>query len=78
MRKFLALLLALLLRVLRHYETKEYFPLLTALFSVYMIILNDAALFTTIFTGGMMIAIALMMIFFEKDTGDLTNGLQHT
>ena len=74
----MALLLALLLRVLRHYETKEYFPLLTALFSVYMIILNDAALFTTIFTGGMMIAIALMMIFFEKDTGDLTNGIQRT
>ena len=71
----MSLLLALLLRLLRHYEKSEYFPVLTALFSVYMIILNDAALFTTIFSGGMAIAFALMMIFFEKDTGELPNGI---
>jgi len=70
-------LLALVLRALRHYDGKERFPILVALFSVYIIILNDSALFTTLFSGGVIIAMLLLMIYFDKNKERTLNGIQY-
>ena len=70
----MAALLGFILRALSGYDRKETFPVLTALFSVYIIILNDGALFTTLFTGGMLIAFLLVFIYLGKQE-DLPHGI---
>lgn len=72
----MAALLGLILRGLAVYDRKETFPLITALFSIYMIILNDGALFTTLFTGGMLVAFLLVFIYFGKQQEDPSHGIQ--
>lgn len=69
-------LLGLILRWLRAYDSKRTFAVLTALFSVYFIILNDGALFTTLFTGGMLMAFLLVFVYFGKQTEDSHDGIQ--
>lgn len=59
-------LLGLILRALSGYHRKETFPMIAALFSIYIIVLNDGALFTTLFTGGMLIAFLLVFIYLGK------------
>lgn len=62
----MAVLLAFILRALSGYNREETFPIMTALFSVYIVTLNDGALFTTLFTGGMLVAFLLVFIYFGK------------
>lgn len=66
-----SLLLVFLLRSLRGYDKDRNKCLLVALFSVYFIVLNDGALLTTMFTGGFLIAYALVIIFLgeRKESG---------
>lgn len=71
----MAALLGLILRALSNHSRRETFPILTALFSVYIIILNDGALFTTLFTGGMLVAFLLVFIYLGKQE-DPSNGIQ--
>lgn len=72
----MAVLLGLILRVLRSYNNSATYSLLTALFAVYFIILNDGALFTTLFTGGMLLAFLLVFIYFGSQQEGPTNGIQ--
>ncbi len=72
----MSLVLAFFLRALRCYGGGERFSFITALFSVYIIILNDGALLTTLFSGGMLISLLLLMIYFKKDEEVLQNGIQ--
>lgn len=68
-------LLAFVLRGLRPYDRAETFPILAGLFAVYMIILNDGALFTTLLTGGMLVAFVLVLVYFGKRTEVAGNGI---
>ena len=72
----MSLLLVLLLRSLRTYDTREHTGLLTALFAIYMIILNDNAFLTTLFTGGLLLAYLLVFIYFSKHSEGVSNGIQ--
>ena len=72
----MSLVLAFFLRALRCYDNGERFSFITALFSVYIIILNDGALLTTLFSGGMLISLLLLMVYFKKDKEVLQNGIQ--
>ena len=71
----MAVLLAFILRALSGYNREETFPIMTALFSVYIVTLNDGALFTTLFTGGMLIAFLLVFIYFGKQE-EQNRGIQ--
>lgn len=71
----MAALLAFILRALSGYNRNETFPIMTALFSVYIVILNDGALFTTLFTGGMLVAFLLVFIYFGKQE-EKNRGIQ--
>lgn len=71
----MAALLAFILRALSGYNRKETFPIMTAIFSVYIVILNDGALFTTLFTGGMLVAFLLVFIYFGKQE-EASRGIQ--
>lgn len=72
----MAALLGWIVRGLGIYRTKDRFCIIAALFSVYFIILNDGALFTTLFTGGMLIAYLLVFIYFGKQQEDSHHGIQ--
>lgn len=72
----MAALLGYILRGLSAYDRKETFPLITALFAVFFVILNDGALFTTLFTGGMLLAFLLVFIYFGNHREDPANGIQ--
>lgn len=72
----MSMLLALILRSLRAYDRKETAPLLTALISIYIIILNDGALFTTLFTSGLLVTYILVFIYFNKVTEGNGHGIQ--
>ena len=71
----MAALLAFILRALSGYNRNETFPIMTALFSVYIVNLNDGALFTTLFTGGMLVAFLLVFIYFGKQE-EQNRGIQ--
>lgn len=72
----MSLLLVLILRSLRVYDRKETAPLLTALISIYIILLNDGPLFTTLLTGGLLVTYVLIFIYFDKVTEENGHGLQ--
>lgn len=72
----MSLLLALILRSLRIYDQKETTPLLTALISIYIIILNDGALFTALLTSGLLVTYLLIFIYFDKVTKGDKYGIQ--
>ena len=71
----MAALLGWIVRGLGIYRTKDCFGVIASLFSVYFIILNDGALFTTLFTGGMLLAYVLVFIYFGRQQEDLQNGI---
>lgn len=72
----MSLLLVLILRGLRAYDTREHSSLLTALFAIYIIILNDGAVLTTLFTGGLLLAYLLVFIYFSKHSEGADHGIQ--
>ena len=72
----MSVLLALILRSLRVYDRRETAPLLTALISIYIIILNDNAFLTTLFTGGLLVTYILIFIYFDKVTEGNGHGIQ--
>lgn len=72
----MSLLLALILRSLRVYDRKESAPLLTALICVYIILLNDGALFSTLLSGGLLVTYGLIFIYFDKVTKGDGHGVQ--
>lgn len=72
----MAALLGLIVRALGIYHTKAHFCIISGLFSVYFIILNDGALFTTLFTGGMLLAFLLVFIYFGKQQEEFHHGIQ--
>lgn len=72
----ISLLLALILRSLRVYERKDSAPLLASLICVYIILLNDSALFTTLLSSGMLVTYILIFIYFDKVTKGDRHGIQ--
>lgn len=72
----MAALLGVIVRGLEVYNSRERFCILAGLFSTYFIILNDGALFTTLFTGGMLLAFALVFIYFGKQQEAFGHGIQ--
>ena len=72
----MSLLLAAILRGVHNYESKENSSVLIALFSVFMILLNDSALFTTLLTNGMLVAFILVFVYFDKTSKGAPDGIQ--
>lgn len=72
----MSLLLALILRSMRVYDRKSAAPLLTALLAVYIIILNDGALLTTLLTGGLLVTYVLIFIYFDTIAKGADDGIQ--
>ena len=71
----MSLLFAFVIRSIQSYDNKKNFELLTALFTVYIIILNDASLFTTLFSGGMLLAYLLVFIYLSHGSKGADNGI---
>lgn len=69
-------LFAFILRGLYAYDTKETGCILAALFSGFIVIINDVPLLTTLFTGGLLLVYLLIFIYFSGNSkGDL-HGVQ--
>ena len=72
----MALLFAMVLRGIQQYDRKEVFPILAGMFSIQLIMLNDNALLTTLFTNGMLLAFLLVLIYLSKSSKGADNGIQ--
>lgn len=72
----MSLLLAAILRGIQNYDRKEHTAVLTALFSLSIITLNDGALFTTLLTGGTLIAFLLVSIYLSSSSKGDSHGIQ--
>lgn len=72
----MACLLGVIIRGLHAYMNKQNFAILAGLFSVYMIILNDGALFATLLTGGMLVAFLLVFVYFNRHEKENYRGIQ--
>lgn len=72
----MALLFAMVLRGIQQYDRKETFPILAGMFSIQIIMLNDNALLTTLFTNGMLLAFLLVLIYLSKHSKGAGNGIQ--
>lgn len=72
----MALLFAAVLRGIQQYDRNEVFPILAGLFSVQIIMLNDNALLTTLFTNGMLLAFLLVLIYLSESAKGANNGIQ--
>jgi len=72
----MSLLLTAILRGIQNYANKENFGVLIAMFSVFMILLNDNALFTTLLTNGMLVAFVLVFIYFSSSSKGDPHGIQ--
>lgn len=72
----MAALLGMIVRGLGVYRTRACFSIIAAHFSIYFIILNDGALFTTLLTGGMLLAFLLVFIYFGKQQEEFHHGIQ--
>lgn len=71
----MSVLFALLLRVIDSYSNKKTFCVLSAVFATFIINLNDISLLTTLLSSGMIIVIALLSIYFDKNKEDLPRGI---
>lgn len=71
----MSLLFAWILRAVESYNTKKTFCVLTAIFAMYLINLNDISLLTTLLSSGMAIVIVLIAVYFEKDKEGLNRGV---
>ena len=65
----MSVLFAYILRSLSSYDSPKTFALLTAVFSMYIINLNDISLLTTLFSSGMLIVLVLISVYFSKKEG---------
>lgn len=72
----MSLLFGWILRGLSSYRERALFPVLTGLFTMYVIILNDAPLFTTLFSGGMLVSYLLVFIYLSKRPEGENHGIQ--
>ncbi len=72
----MSLLFGGILRGLSSYREKELFPILAGLFALYVIVLNDAPLFTTLVYGGMLISYLLVFIYLSRRSGGKEHGIQ--
>lgn len=72
----MACLLGMVIRGLQAYMNKQNFAIIAGMFSVYMIVLNDGALFTTLLTGGMLVAFLLVFIYFNQQEKENYRGIQ--
>lgn len=72
----MSLLFGWILRGLSSYKEKALFPVVASLFTMYVIILNDAPLFTILFSGGMLISYLLVFIYLSKDSEGESHGIQ--
>lgn len=72
----MSLMFGWILRGLSSYREKKIFPVLAGLFTIYVIILNDAPLFTTFFSGGMLISYLLVFIYLSKRPEGEKHGIQ--
>lgn len=65
---------ALILRALKAYDSRENHAMVVSLFCVFIIILNDNAMLTTLLTSGMLLAFVLMFIYFDN-LGEVQNAV---
>lgn len=72
----MSILLAYIFRAIRTYDSRRNFSVLTALFAVYIVVLNDGALFTTLLTFGMGMAFLLVFIYYGKPLEENKHGIQ--
>lgn len=56
--------------------SRKNFGMIVSLFSIFIIILNDGALFTVLFTSGMLLAYLLVFIYFSGTAEEKVNGVQ--
>ena len=71
----MSVLFAYVLRAIESYNNKKTFCLLTAVFSMFIINLNDISLLTTLLSSGMAIVIVLIAAYCGKESGDLRDGI---
>ena len=71
----MSVLFAFVLRAIESYNSRKRFCVLTAVFAMFIINLNDISLLTTLLSSGMAIVILLVAAYFEKEPGDLRNGI---
>ncbi|MBR5880249.1 MAG: hypothetical protein IKZ16_01060, partial [Clostridia bacterium] len=71
----MAVLFALILRVVDSYNNKKTFCVLSAVFATFIINLNDISLLTTLLSSGMIVVIVLLSIYFDKNEEDLSRGI---
>ena len=69
-------LFAVVLRGVQSCSSKENFGIIVGLFSIFIIILNDGALFTVLFSSGMLLAYLLIFIYFSGTSEEKINGIQ--
>lgn len=72
----MAVLFAVIIRVLASYDKKGCFAVITGLFSVYIIAICDNALFTVLLSGGMLVAYLLIFIYFGESRNEVSHGIQ--
>lgn len=71
----MSVLFAFVMRAIESYNSKKNFCLLTAVFAMFIINLNDISLLTTLMSSGMAIVLVLAAVYFEKESGDLRHGI---
>ena len=72
----MAILFAFIIRGLSPYSKKEHYSIIAGLFSVYIIISSDNALFTLLLSGGMLLAYLLILIYFGEARKGVSHGVQ--
>lgn len=71
----MSVLFAFVLRAIECYNSKRNFCVLTAVFAMFIINLNDISLLTTLLSSGMAIVLLLIAAYFTKETGELKHGV---
>lgn len=68
-------LFGLILRAVESYNSRKTFCVLTAVFAMFMINLNDISLLTTLLSSGMFIVLILIAAYIRKEPKDLRHGI---
>ena len=71
----MSVLFALILRAVESYNSSKRFCLLTAVFAMYIINLNDISLLTTLLSSGLAIVLVLLAVYLKKDQEDQIGGV---
>lgn len=72
----ISLLFAAVLRGIQCYDDHRTFGIITALFSIFVVTLNDGPLFTVLLTGGMLLAFFFVFVYFSPISEGDSNGIQ--